>query len=224
MRIPPLGHINGERAAWNDDMYAAHPTPYARGLSRRIELARVREVLKLAAIRPSDAVLEVGCESGHLLAAVPAARRVVGADISLRALADARERLAGRGVELFQVDAERGLPFARGDFDVILCSEMLEHTTDPAAVLGHIRALATPDTRIVISVPIEGPKVRAKELLHRVGLLRLIAGGIEPHQSEWHLHAFSPRMLDQLLAGSFTTLARRRVWAAHYVVLLRADG
>lgn len=222
MDITPLGQVDRERAKWNDAMYAAHPTPYTGGLSRRIELARVREVLKLAAVGTGDAVLEVGCEAGNLLAAVPVARRIVGADISLRALSAARDRLAARGVELFQVDAEYALPFARGDFEVIICSEMLEHTSDPAAVLGNIHALATPQTRIVLSVPIEGPKVRVKQILHRLGLLRLIAGSVEPHQSEWHVHAFSPGMLDALLTGSFQIIARRHVWAAHYVVLLRA--
>jgi SAM-dependent methyltransferase len=222
MPITPLPDVDRERAAWNDDMFGAHPTPYVGGLARRIELARVREVLRLAAIRPADAVLEVGCEAGNLLAAVPAARRIVGADISMRALEAAQRKLEGRGVELVQVDAERALPFARGEFDVILCSEMLEHTEDPAAVLGSIRALATRDTRIVVSVPIEAPKVRIKQALHRLGLLRLVAGNVEPRQSEWHVHAFSPRMLESLLAGSFDVLARRRVWMAHFLVLLRA--
>ena len=104
-------------------MYLSHPTPYARGLAGRIERERVRTVLRLAGVRPGDAVLEVGCESGTLLAAVPPCRRLVGIDISARALADARVRFerASRSVELYQVDAERGLPFARGEFDVVIC-------------------------------------------------------------------------------------------------------
>lgn len=222
MQTPPAGPIDDKRAAWNDAMFEAHPTPYGRGLSRRIELARVRTVLGLAGVRMDDGVLEIGCEAGNLLAAVPRSRRLVGADISRRALEAAHSRLDGRSAELVQLDAEQPLPFARGDFDVILCSEMLEHTSDPAAVLRNIRAIATQATRIVISVPIEAPKVRLKQLLHRLGLLRLIAGDVEAHQSEWHIHAFSPGMLDTLLAGSFVILARRRVWAAHYVVLVRA--
>ncbi len=222
MRSPSDRPIDSERAAWNDAMFTAHPTPYTRGLARHIELARVRTVLGLARVRPEDRVLEIGCEAGNLLAAVPPSRRLVGADISPRALDAARARLDGRNVELIQLDAEQPLQFARGDFDVILCSEMLEHTTDPAAVLRNVHALATDQTRIVVSVPIEAPKVRLKQLLHRIGLLRLVAGDVEPRQSEWHVHAFSSGMLEALLAGSFVVLARRRVWGAHYVVLLRA--
>ncbi len=223
MSIPRLGPVDTARAAWNDEMYGAHPTPYASGIARWIELARVREVARLAAITAADAVLEVGCESGTLLASLPTARRLVGADISLRALGDARARFAalGRPVELYQVDAERGLPFERGEFDVIVCSEMLEHVRDPGAVAAHIRTICAADTRVVLSVPIEAPKVRAKRILDRLGLLRLLAPGVEPGQSEWHEHAFSPRMLDDLVRGSFRTVARRHVWAAHYVLALR---
>jgi protoporphyrinogen oxidase len=64
MRTPSDGPIDQERAAWNDAMFAAHPTPYTRGLARRIELARVRTVLGLATVRPEDRVLEIGCEAG----------------------------------------------------------------------------------------------------------------------------------------------------------------
>lgn len=222
MTIKPLGDVDAAQAEWNDEMYAEHPTPYVRGLSRRIELARVHSVLDLARITRTDAVLEVGCEAGGLLVALPSTRRVVGVDISLRALRDAEVRLRGRLVELYQVDAERDLPFHRGEFDVVLCSEVLEHTKDPAAVLGHIRALCTPATRVVLSVPIEAPKVRAKALLRRLGLLRLVAGNVEQHQSEWHVHAFSPEMLNKLLDGAFEIVARRTTWFVHYVVLVRA--
>jgi 2-polyprenyl-3-methyl-5-hydroxy-6-metoxy-1,4-benzoquinol methylase len=223
MTITRLGVVDETRAQWNDSMYALHPTPYERGIARWIERARVRAVASLAAVEPDDSVLEVGCESGTLLASLPAGRRMAGADISRRALEDAQARFArlGRTVELFQVDAERGLPFRKGEFDVIVCSEMLEHVTKPAAVVGNIRELCDASTRVIVSVPIEAPKVRIKTALDRLGLLRLIAPNIEPGQSEWHTHAFSPAMLDELLRGLFHTVARRRVWGAHYVVALR---
>jgi 2-polyprenyl-3-methyl-5-hydroxy-6-metoxy-1,4-benzoquinol methylase len=222
--IRTLGVIDADLAAWNDRMYEAHPTPYERGIAGAIEAARVRAVLDLAQVRPSDAVLEVGCESGRLLSRVPAARRVAGADISRRALEDAARRFAERGrpVELYQVDALRGLPFERGEFDVILCSEMLEHVEEPGVVLDHLREIATPMTRIVVSVPIEAPKVRLKALLGRLGLLHRLFPNIEPGQSEWHVHAFSPAMLRDLTRERFETIAHKRVIFAHEVVLLRA--
>jgi len=224
MSISQRGPVDHDRAAWNDDMYLSHPTPYARGLAGRIERERVRTVLRLAAVRPGDAVLEVGCESGTLLAAVPPCRRLVGIDISARALADARVRFerASRAVELYQVDAERGLPFAGGEFEVVICSEVLEHVRDPVATLAHIREIATAETRIVVSIPIEGPKVWVKKLLDRLGLLDRLLPGIEKGQSEWHAHALSPQTLDELVSGSFVYEGVGGVSGLHYVALLHA--
>ncbi len=224
MLIRTLGAVDPELASWNDRMYEAHPTPYERGLAGMVESRRAQAVLELARIQPSDAVLEVGCEAGRLLSRVPPARRVAGADISRRALQDAAARFErlGRAVELFQVDALQGLPFERGEFDVILCSEMLEHVDHPERVLEHIHALATPKTRVVVSVPIEAPKVRVKAMLHRVGLLGRLFPHIEPGQSEWHVHAFSGAMLREVTQTRFETLARRKVLFAHEVALLRA--
>ncbi|HET8570163.1 MAG TPA: class I SAM-dependent methyltransferase [Candidatus Limnocylindria bacterium] len=222
MSIRTLGPVDPELASWNDRMYEAHPTPYGGGIAGRIEAARVRAVLDLAAIGPGDRVLEVGCESGRLLAAVPPCRRLVGVDISRRALEDARARLGPRDVELFQVDALRGLPFDRGAFDVILCSEMLEHVSEPGRVVANIHAVCAPTTRVVVSVPIEAPKVLVKTVLARLGLLERLFPGIEPAQSEWHVHAFSPAMLRRVVTERFTIERTRRVIAAHEVALLRA--
>ncbi len=224
VRIRTLGAVDPDLASWNDRMYEAHPTPYERGLAGLVEAKRARAVLELADIRPSDAVLEVGCEAGRLLAQVPPARRVAGADISRRALEDAASRFEqmGRAVELFQVDALQGLPFSRGEFDVILCSEMLEHVEHPEIVLEHLHSLATRQTRVVVSVPIEAPKLLLKGMLQRLGLLGRLFPRIEPGQSEWHVHAFSGAMLRRVTAARFATVARRRVLFAHEVALLRA--
>src|SRR4051812_32658614 len=86
-------------ADWNDAMYAKHPTPYGGGIAGAISAARVRTVLRLAKIRPEDAVLELGCESGHLLLQVPACRLRVGADISQAALDDAAAAAKRMGAE-----------------------------------------------------------------------------------------------------------------------------
>src|SRR5688572_32566597 len=97
---------------------------------------------------------------------------------------------------------------------------MLEHVEEPGVVLDHLRKIATAATRIVVSVPIEAPKVRLKALLGRLGLLHRLFPNIEPGQSEWPVHAFSPAMLRELTRGRFETIARKRVLFPHEGVLL----
>ncbi len=73
-----------------------------------------------------------------------------------------REKLlsqAGRKVEFLLVDALSALPFHQGEFDIIICSEMLEHVPDPVAVIASIANICTVGTRVVLTVPLEAPKL-----------------------------------------------------------------
>ncbi|MHC4623101.1 MAG: class I SAM-dependent methyltransferase [Planctomycetota bacterium] len=221
MEIKHHGNPNPQLVEWNNRMYREHPTPYT-GAAGVLERARVRTVLSLAEVSPDDAVLEVGCESGHLLASIPEARRIVGLDLSRTALEDAVRLLKSRSneVQFFQLDAQSALPFLRGEFDVILCSELLEHTENPRAVLENIHDLCGEQTRVVISVPIEATKVLIKNFLVATGLLKMVLPGIESKQSEWHLHAFSKERLWESSRGLFRIEQDRTVWAIHYVALM----
>jgi SAM-dependent methyltransferase len=210
--------VNADVAGWNDRMYRLHGTPYDRGLTRRIQEARVATVMRLAGVTASDSILELGCEAGRLLDRVPHCRRLVGADISRVALADARAlfRERKRPAEFLRLDAQQPLPFSPGEFDVVVCSEMLEHVENPRAVPENIHAAVDRNTRVVLTVPLERPKVAIKSVLARVGLLALLFPGVEPGQSEWHLQAFSRRMLLDLTADLFDLEKGAFVWGCHY--------
>jgi len=210
----------GERelAEWNDRMYAEHATPYTGGIAGRIQRARVETLLRLGAIGADDAVLELGCEAGRLLVEVPPCRRLVGADISGRALADAAALFLerGRDVDLRQLDAQHALPFERGEFDVVICSDMLEHVPQPRLVLENLHAIADRSTRVLLTVPIEGPKLVLKRMLGGLGLMNVLFPGIEEGQSHWHLHAFSRAMLHELSHDLFELERGKNVWGCHY--------
>jgi 2-polyprenyl-3-methyl-5-hydroxy-6-metoxy-1,4-benzoquinol methylase len=207
-------------AQWNDEMYQKHPTPYT-GLAGVVERLRVRRIRSLAGVQPSDTVLEVGCEAGGLMASLPSARRLVGADISQLALRDAvyRFRRLERKAVFCQCDATSGLPFGRGQFSVIICSEMLEHVREPGQVIDSILAIAIPSTRIVLSVPNEGWKLQVKKVLGRIGFIRTFMPGIEETQSEWHIQAFSKPSFLQLVSGKLRVKRLRVVLGLHIVAL-----
>lgn len=213
-----------DKVAWNNEMYHRHATPYGWGIAGWISGARVDQVKSFAQVRPADAVLELGCERGSLLLSLPPCRRLVGSDISSAALADAAataEKHGRKQAEFVQHDAEELLPFAVGEFDVIIASEMLEHVPHPRRVLENMAAIATTDTRVVISVPIEKPKLLVKSILRKTGLLGLLFPGIEAGQSEWHLHQFDKRMIRDCTAGLFAIESMKNIWSCHYVALLR---
>jgi 2-polyprenyl-3-methyl-5-hydroxy-6-metoxy-1,4-benzoquinol methylase len=100
---------------------------------------------------PLGRVLDVGCGEGgandHLRAA--GAREIVGVEMLPEAAARAAERYDH--VEIG--DAQETLQRVQGPFDTILCYDVLEHLVDPEAVLARLRAFATPNTRLHVSVP-----------------------------------------------------------------------
>ena len=213
-------------ATWNDAMYAKHPTPYGKGLAGFIQSKRVRRVLEYAGVEPNDRVLEIGCERGNLCAAVPQCARLVGCDISAKALADAEGLFAetGRKAEFLLVDALQPLPFQPGEFDVIICSEMLEHVADPGTVIANIANICTVNTRVVLTIPLEGPKLLLKRWLDNLGLFHWLFPGIERGQSEWHLQAFSAGLLRKVTEPAFICDFASTVWGCHVVGRFHKPG
>lgn len=101
-------------------------------------------------------------------------------------------------------DLNRGVPALDGDFDVILCADVLEHLADPAAVLGALlRALATGGD-VVVSVP---------NVAHLWVRLLLLAGRFDYADrgilDRTHLRFFTARSLEALLAGAGLVPYRR---------------
>lgn len=97
-------------------------------------------------------VLELGCSIGVLTEQLAArADRVLGLDISQRAVEIARARLGGSdGVELRQADVTRGLP--DGPFDLIVVSEIGYYLDTAAldALIDRITSSAAPDADILV--------------------------------------------------------------------------
>lgn len=221
MEINQYGNLDTRLVDWNNEMYNAHPTPY-KGLAGWIERKRVQAVLNLAQINKADSVLEIGCESGKLLERIKNAKRIVGVDISTSALHDASKLLGNskQCIELTQLDAQQEFPFKKGEFDVIICSEMIEHVDNPKAVIENIYKISTPHTRIIISVPLEKPKLFIKKMLHSLGLFKLLFSSIEDDKSEWHLQMFSKKYLSDICGELFERKKSKIVYGVHYIVQL----
>src|SRR6059058_4296005 len=97
---------------------------------------------------PCEAFLDAGCGDGRYLAALatelPPGR---GVDISERIHATARQRV---DADLRQANLE-ALPFADGEFDLVLSSQVIEHVLDPDRALAELARVLRPGGKLVIS-------------------------------------------------------------------------
>lgn len=124
---------------------------YDRRWAAYIE-ASTRETLARLRPRPTDRVLDVGCGTGTLLSHLHATHpgtRLVGLDPVREMLAVARRKLPGE-VALCRGWAE-ALPFAPGEFDVVVSCSMFHYLHQPLLALHAIRRVLRPGGQLVIT-------------------------------------------------------------------------
>jgi 2-polyprenyl-3-methyl-5-hydroxy-6-metoxy-1,4-benzoquinol methylase len=117
-------------------------------------LAFYEEVADRCAAFEPRRVIDVGCGPGHLLAAIlsrlPDVELAVGVDYAQAAidrLHEVEPRARGIVAELPDLDLAGDL------FDVVLCTEVLEHLDRPDEALRALGSLRAAGGRIVVTVP-----------------------------------------------------------------------
>jgi 2-polyprenyl-3-methyl-5-hydroxy-6-metoxy-1,4-benzoquinol methylase len=100
-------------------------------------------------------VLEVGCGFGLVLSKLPREVAFVGTDISHNAAKILYESCIseGRQALMFVNDSVGHLPL-KAEFDVIICSHVLEHVQDDFSLLREFRRLVAPTGVVLLNVPI----------------------------------------------------------------------
>ena len=160
-------------------------------------------------LEPGLRVLDIGCGSGRHTAAIARYRgvQILGADINLDDITETKKRL------MFQehLEGKRGqwdllassitrLPFKDNFFDLIVCSEILEHIPDHRQAVAEVTRVLKPGRDLVVSVPRFFPE-RICWALSR-----------EYHRANnGHIRIYKKKDLVELLEESGL-----KKWASHY--------
>ena len=202
-----MGHklikgFNGERMALNcmdsDELNEQFKTPDEQGIYRSFQpIYGFRKgtrhsgdiqwyiinyhILKKLACLNFDSYLDVGAAEGYSAYLIG---KLFGVKVSL---CDFCEELCNKSRELFGMDSRMadgsGLPFKDNEFDVVLCTETLEHIPDLPKSLSELIRVAR--KAVVITVPHESP-----ELIER----NITGKG----KGSSHVHSFDLNSLDNL--------------------------
>ncbi len=100
-------------------------------------------------------VLEVGCGDASFTADLANHfSRVTAIDISAGQIAENAKKFPG--ITFKQHDVSERFPFADGTFEVVWCSEVLEHLFDPSFALREMHRILKPNGRLMVTVPYHG--------------------------------------------------------------------
>lgn len=110
------------------------------------------EMLRLAGDVSGRRILDAGCGSGPLSAALSDGGAVVtGLDSSAAMIDLARQRL-GDDADLYVADLGAPLPFADAEFDDVVASLVLHYLEDWSGPLSELRRVLKPGGRLLVSV------------------------------------------------------------------------
>lgn len=111
---------------------------------------------------PGHSILDVGCGAGYFLCLIRDIYRkqghephLSGIDISTAQLSYMARRMVKEGVQdanIVHANSEY-LPFADRSFDLVTCSEVIEHVRNPERALSEMQRVLKPTGQVLVSTP-----------------------------------------------------------------------
>ena len=171
------------------------PNYYDQGIENNIlqKLWHIKKLSQVLNLLPKNAkkVLDIGCSSGVLTAQVASAlpkSKVTGLDSYKDAIDFAQKKYPH--IDFICADAHK-LPFKNNAFDLIICTETLEHVIDPRKTLLEMKRVLKENGHAIISMDSGSPLFRIVWFFWTKTKGRVWQNA--------HLHEFNAQILENLI-------------------------
>jgi ubiquinone/menaquinone biosynthesis C-methylase UbiE len=136
---------------WGSDEAVAQFLSEADGARIRLREEIVDHILPF--VQKHARVIDIGCGAGDLLIALRQFRpgiSVTGLDFSAKAIERARRNLPDGDFVMQHIS---DLPYPSEGFDIVLCTDTLEHMEQPRQLVGELVRICTAGGSVIIVVP-----------------------------------------------------------------------
>lgn len=187
------------------------PDYYQKGVSKNLlqriwHTRKFKNVLKLVdgvGIYPRN-ILDVGCASGWFLSRVELRypkSKCVGVDIYKKAIEYGKKRY--KSLKLIHADAHN-LPFTDSSFDLVICTEVLEHVASPEKVLKEIERVLS--SRGIAIIEMDTGSFLFKVVWHWwTNMMRGV-------WKDSHIHMFNPTILQNMILKNRFLITEKRIF------------
>ena len=152
---------------------------------RFVHRSRLTKILKLVKGK-SGTLLEAGCGEGHLLREISKINpnlRLYGVDVTKIAVEKAKKKVPDAVIKIGNLLNLDSL-FKKYYFDVVICSEVLEHISQYELVIQNLEKMVKNNGTIIISFPNERIVTFARFLF-----------GVKPIKAPDHVNSFTPQKI-----------------------------
>lgn len=198
--------INLEKI-WNQVPVDYYQTGMKINLLQKIwhtnKLRTILDIIEVSGVKPKK-FLDVGCASGWLLSKIakkyPKAA-CIGVDVYKNAIQYGKKRY--KSLQLIHADAHN-LPFKDETFDIVLCTEVLEHVISPEKVLKEINRVLKDEGVAIIEMDTGNMPFRLiwycwTRLAHGVW-------------KDAHIHTFTEQKLEDMIKGDSFVITKKKVF------------
>jgi SAM-dependent methyltransferase len=184
-------------------------------IARQLFIRRIQDAFAMLPPRPYEAALDVGTGAGFLLPTLSAlAGKVEAVDLSpvLRYAQEMTEKRRLQNVRVQQADLLQ-LPFATGEFDLLVCMSVIEHIPDPVKAFDEMGRVLRPGGILLLGYPLEHALLRLLENLLRAEkrVRHFFQGHPQPRGKSFHPHVSHYSRIEASWNATFQEEKRRNV-------------